>query len=371
MKIGVVGLGKLGFPFALALDRAGHKVQGWDESPQIWEWFTAREWPHIEKGVPELLPEHRIKWTPPSMMDCEVVFVAVQTPHPPYAYRQDFDYSYLAAALDFQAPIVAVVSTVLPGTWRRLFTGVENYVYNPSFIAMGTVIEDLARAEFNLLGTDKTDTDPLIEVWRTLNDAPIVETGITEAEAIKVAYNSFISAKIALANTWGWLGEKVGFNSDAVWHAWSLSERRLLSPAYLKAGMADGGACHPRDLVALSWLAETNGVHNLFADLIEQRNAHTDWMADLLPDGVVIFGRAFKPESEIETGSASMLLAEYLTGRGKTWTLGEDPEPGPVNFIATAHKRYRLIQWPEGSTVYDPHGIIDRQEGVEVIYLGR
>jgi UDPglucose 6-dehydrogenase len=167
------------------------------------------------------------------------------------------------------------------------------------------------------------------------------------------------------------LGEKVGFNSDAVWHAWSLAERRLLSPSYLKAGMADGGACHPRDLIALSWLAQEHGVFDLFGGLVDQREAHTRWLASMLPEGTVIFGRSFKPESEIDTGSASQLLAHYLTMQGKAYVLADDPQPGQWNFIATAHKRYKDIHWPEGVTVIDPHGLIPKRAGVNVIHLGR
>lgn len=377
MKIGIVGAGKLGFPFALALDQAGHQVFIEDSSEQIRDLYERRLWPHAEKGVPELLAGHRIKW---GLDDCQIVFVAVQTPHqkeydgttPLPDTRADFDYAPLAVAISIiDAPLVAVVSTVLPGTWKHLFTGVENYVYNPSFIAMGTVIDDLRNAEFNLIGSDRTDVRPLIALWRTINQAPNVETDITTAEAVKVAYNSFISMKIALANTWGWLGEKVGFDSDRVMDALTLADRRLISAAYLKPGMGDGGACHPRDLIALSWLAKEYGTFDLFGSLAKQREAHAEWLASMLPDGIVIFGRSFKPDVNIDTGSPALLVAHFLAEQGKTFTIGEDPTPGEYNFVATAHSRYREVRWPEGSTVWDPHGIIPDQSGVDVIRTGR
>lgn len=377
MKLGIVGIGKLGFPLALAFDAVGHQVFVTDTSPEIKRHFEARTWPHVERHVPEMLESHRIKWGLPAGLD--VAFVTVQTPHLPRydgthpldETRADFDYTYLAEALTVEAETVAVVSTVLPGTWRRLFTDVDNYVYNPSFIAMGTVIDDLRRAEFNLIGSDSADTRKLVEVWRTVNDAPNLETGITEAEAVKVAYNSYISMKVALANTWGWLGHQVGFNSGVVMEALALADRRLISRAYMQPGMGDGGACHPRDLIALSWLAREHRIYDLFGGLAEQREVHTEWLASFLPDGVVIFGQAFKPDVQIDTGSASLLLAYFLERQGTRFILGDDPEPGRFNFIATAHTRYREIQWPQGSVVLDPHGIIKDQAGVKVIRLGR
>lgn len=377
MRIGFVGSGKLGFPMALAFDRAGHEVWVTDPSPEIRKHFEARTWPHVELHVPRILEHHRLKWGRP---ECDLVFVAVQTPHleqfdgthPLTEDRADFDYTYLTQALsEVSAPLVAVVSTVLPGTWKRLFTEVENYVYNPSFIAMGTVIDDLARAEFNLIGSEGVDTRNLIEAWRSVNDAPNFECGITEAETIKVAYNSFISAKIALSNTWGWLGDEIGFNAGTVMEALKLADRRLISRSYLNPGMGDGGACHPRDLIALSWLAREYGVYDLFGSLAEHRETHTEWLASQLPDGVVIFGKSFKPESNIVTGSPSLLLAHFLTQQGKSFILADDPLPGRWNFIATAHSRYRDIEWPRGSVVVDPHGLIRDQAGVKIIRVGR
>lgn len=378
MKLAVIGIGKLGFPHALAFDRAGHEVSVFDQSDAIRRHFESRTWPHVEQDLDDHLASHKINWVEPSALDVDVCFVAVQTPHDPLfdgtslmvEPPQDFDYTYLQDALtQIQAPTVAVVSTVLPGTWRRLFTGVENYVYNPSFVAMGTVIPDLRRAEFNLIGTEGTNIDKLEELWRTVNDAPLLQTGITEAEAVKVAYNTFISVKVGLANTWGWLAEKVGFNSDVVTAAWGLADRRLLSGKYLSAGMADAGPCHPRDLIALSWLARKHRVYDLFGDLIAQREAHLYWLAEFLPDGVIIFGEAYKPDVDISDGSSTLLLGDILSDLGKSFIIGEDP--GAVNFIATAHTRYRDIRWPEGSTVVDPHGFIQDQPGVQVLRPGR
>ena len=59
--------------------------------------------------------------------------------------------------------------------------------------------------------------------------------------------------------------------------------KRLLSPAYLRGGMGDGGGCHPRDNIALSWLArEVDLSYDLFEALMVCRERQTEWLAELI-----------------------------------------------------------------------------------------
>ena len=52
---------------------------------------------------------------------------------------------------------------------------------------------------------------------------------------------------------------------DKVTQALAKSTQRIVSPAYMKAGMGDGGACHPRDNIALRWMSENLGLgYDLF-----------------------------------------------------------------------------------------------------------
>src|SRR5690606_21623975 len=140
--------------------------------------------------------------------------------------------------------------------FRSLFGDDIPYAYTPQFIAMGTVLDDYLHPEFNLIGVD----DPVAAVtlesfYATINDALPVITDVTTAEGIKVSYNAWLTAKTVIANAWGEMCERLGMDFDAMFEAWSLSRDRLISPRYMKAGMSDGGGCHPRDNIAMSWLA--------------------------------------------------------------------------------------------------------------------
>ena len=55
MRIGVIGLGKLGLPCALAIEAKGHIVCGYDISPQVQEIVKSRKIPYKEAGAQKLL----------------------------------------------------------------------------------------------------------------------------------------------------------------------------------------------------------------------------------------------------------------------------------------------------------------------------
>ncbi len=344
MKVGFVGLGKLGLPCALAAQAAGHQVAGYDTSPEVKEVLRTRKLPYTEKDAAELLANSHIQWRKPDDLSewADLVFVAVQTPHQPEYEgttrlsdeRADFDYTHLSKACESlsTAKFVVVISTVLPGTIERVVKPhilAERLLYNPFFIAMGTTIPDFRSPEFVLVGTDGAHPGPLREFYAAIHDRPIFVTTIRTAELTKVAYNTFIGLKIAFANAMMELCEKTGADVDDLVDALSLANKRLLSPAYLRGGMGDGGGCHPRDNIALSWLAREVGLsYDLFEALMVCRERQTEWLADLILEEqnmtaeyrpIEILGKAYKSETALTVGSPATLLANILRERNVTF----------------------------------------------------
>ena len=344
MKVGFLGLGKLGLPCALAVEKAGHPVKGFDPSPEVQRIVVSKSLPYREDQAQELLLESSIEVVEPEELAkwADLIFVAVQTPHqeqyegistlPPH--RADFDYSWLkdAVASVPRAKCLVVISTVLPGTMDGIFEAglcdPQKTLYNPFFIAMGTTIPDFRNPEFVLVGTDYAHPGPLRELYSTIHSRPIFVTTIKTAELTKVAYNTFIGLKIAFANTMMEICHKTGADVDDLVDALSLASTRILSPAYLRGGMGDGGGCHPRDNIAMSWLArELDLSYDIFEALMLCREKQTQWLADLakaeeLP--IVIKGKAYKPETNLTVGSPALLLASLLEEDGVDFS-HEDP----------------------------------------------
>lgn len=421
MKIGFMGLGKLGLPCALAIERAGHEVMGFDPGQQTIDVIASKKLAYREAGAQVLLDKSNIRLVGVGDLveQCDLVFVAVQTPHHPRyegvtrlpTKRVDFDYKHLCKAIHGLAQEallhgketkVVIISTVLPGTVDREIRpiierhgGFIKLCYNPFFIAMGTTIHDFTHPEYVLFGVDDGPTAELAEkFYKTIHDRPFYKTTVRNAELIKVAYNTFISTKIAFVNTLMEVCHKTGCDVDAVTDAMKMADERLISPRYLTAGMGDGGGCHPRDNIALSWLARRLDMgFDFFESIMMQRERQTDWFADMVEDAsashpglpVIILGEAFKPETNLTVGSPSVLLRNILKERGIDAQM-IDPQvhpdhaqllpfisehPPAVFFVGTRHDVFTTLKYPKGSIILDPHRYVPDQDGVEVIRIGQ
>lgn len=403
MRVGFVGCGKLGLMVALAIESCGHQVKGYDINPDIAKYLDGtKQYPYTERGSGCLFPITKMKMVPlAELCDwADILFLAPQTPHetqyeghlPLPETRADFNYDYLRMCVgdvcrELVRPTTCVlISTVLPGTLERDVLPVLNsnfrLVYEPLFIAMGTVIHDFLHPEFVLIGLHDTQAaKELTKFYSTIHTKPLFFTDLKTAEGIKVFYNTFITAKTVLANLYGEMAERLGMNVDDIFQALSLATDRLLSPKYLQAGMGDGGGCHPRDNIALSFIARKCGLSfDFFTALMRAREKHCEWLADLIEQHmgnleIVILGTAFKPETNIETGSPALLLSAILNRRGLGHGLWQEWLPKQTRpklyFIGCKHARWAKVQFLEGSVVIDPFRYIPEQRGVEVIPIGK
>jgi UDPglucose 6-dehydrogenase len=355
----------------------------------------------------------------------DLVFVAVPTPHHPdydgsrpssHLPGKDFDYEQVSAVLEElngllrEPQLVVLVSTVLPGTIRRLLQPhVRSYrfVYNPYFIAMGSVEWDMVHPEMVLIGTEdgatSLDAAMLISFYRPLmkNDPRYVVCTWDEAEAIKVFYNTFISAKISLVNMIQDVAEKNGnINTDVVTDALAKSTLRITGPKYLHAGMGDAGPCHPRDNIALSFLSERLDLgYDLFRAIMRSREIQARNLARLLVQhairtGLPIFihGKSYKPDLPLVEGSYSVLVGHYCAELGSPPTyvdplaadcIGDRPRQVLKGVFLLAHnprvtfdylgetrERPLYCEIEPGSVVIDPWREFSPSPGIEIFHFG-
>ncbi len=280
----------------------------------------------------------------------EWIFIAVPTPHEegydgsvPSSHMTPKDFGHDAVKDALQKvnqyattpKKVVLISTVLPGTTRRHFITLldkkHQFLYNPYLIAMGSVKWDMVNPEMIMIGTEdgnpNTLAGELIDIYKTImQNNPRYEIGTwDECEAIKIFYNTFISAKVGLANMIQDFALKIGnINVDVVTNALARSTMRIMGPKYMTAGMGDAGACHPRDNIALRWLAQEYEVgYDLFDTIMHAREIQAKNLALFLVAEakksnlpIVIHGKAYKPDVPYCIGSYSTLVGYYVEQEG-------------------------------------------------------
>lgn len=387
-KVAMIGVGKLGQDCAEMMAEK-HDVVGYDVSPRN-PTFPMKD--TIQEAV-----EGR-----------DLIFIAAPTPHDPiyggetptsHLPNKDFDYTIvreiLAEVNKYATPaqLVVLISTVLPGTIRReLRPEITNarFIYNPYLIAMGTIKYDMVNPEMVIIGTEDGsvtgDAKELIDFYKTfMQNDPRYEVGTwDEAEAIKIFYNTFISAKVGIVNMIQDVAEKNGnMNVDVVTGALARSTYRITGPAYMTAGMGDGGACHPRDNIALRYMAEQLDLgYDLFDSIMRAREVQARNMAHRCLEfgkNVTIVGKAYKPGVHYTNGSASMLVGHYIEEQGGTVNY-YDEHTGDLDIKSDTTDVYLIGYWDkyvtklvflEKATVVDPWRKIDStQHSGKIVHYG-
>ena len=386
----MIGVGKLGQDCAEVMADAGYDVVGYD----------------IEPRTPAFPMRNSIQ---EAVSDRDIIFIAAPTPHDPiyggetptsHLPNKDFDYTIVKSILTEvnkyvnKNQLVVLISTVLPGTVRsQLEPCITNarFIYNPYLIAMGTIKWDMVNPEMVIIGTEDGsitgDAEELIDFYKVfMQNDPRYEVGTwDEAESIKIFYNTFISTKLALVNMIQDVAETNGnINVDVVTNALKKSTYRIMGPAYMTAAFGDAGACHPRDNIALRWLADRLELgYDLFDAIMTAREVQAERMAlRCLNNGrnVTIIGKAYKPCVPYTNGSASMLVGYYIEKHGGNLNY-YDPNTGDHDLRENWTQVYLIGYWEPfveniqfkdpGAVVIDPwRKITSRQHTGEIIYYG-
>jgi UDPglucose 6-dehydrogenase len=388
-KVAMIGVGKLGQDCAEVMAEH-YQVVGYD----------------VEPRSPAFPMMSSIK---DAVEDSNFIFIAAPTPHDPmyggetptsHLPNKDFDYTIVKNILQEvnrhvnKKQLVVLISTVLPGTVRSqlepLITNAR-FIYNPYLIAMGTVKYDMINPEMVIIGTEDGsltgDAQELIDFYNPLmKNNPRYEVGTwDEAESIKIFYNTFISTKLALVNMIQDVAETNGnINVDVVTNALAKSSYRIMGPAYMTAGLGDGGACHPRDNIALRYLADKLDLgYDLFDAIMTAREVQSERIAKkCISQGknVTIVGKAYKPGVHYTIGSPSLLVGHYIEQLGgnvnyydkNTGDLDLKSEWTEVYLIGYWEEWVKYVEFPNGSIVIDPWRKLQTVDGAnfELIHYG-
>lgn len=346
MKIAVLGLGYVGAVSAGCLARDGHEVIGVDTEPRKIELINAGKTPIIENDIGRIIGQQveagRLRATADvaaAVGQADVCLVCVGTPS---RANGDIELKYVrrvceqigaALRLHHGAPVIAIRSTMLPGTMRETViptlesssgrrAGTDFGVcINPEFLREGTAVHDFYHPPKTVIGElNRASGDLLASLYANM-PGPMIRADIETAEMVKYADNAWHALKVGFANEIGNLCKGLEVDSHRVMDIFCKDTKLNLSPYYLKPGFAFGGSCLPKDLRALLYKAKTLDVSlPILAAILPSNEQQIDrGVRAVIEQGskrVGILGFSFKAGTDDLRESPVVELTERLIGKG-------------------------------------------------------
>lgn len=344
-RITVLGVGYVGLVTAACFADLGNQVICLDVIQEKIAKLKRGELPIYEPGLEEMVQRNaaagRLLFTTDyaeAIPNAEFIFVAVGTPS---GVDGEADLKYIRTAVESIArhmdgyTIIVNRSTVPVGTGdstaqtlieRGKKQGIDfQVVSNPEFTREGSAIYDFLNPDRVVLGSvDANAAEAVADLYRVFTQN-IMITDLRTAEMIKYASNAFLAMKISFINEIASICEKLGADVKLVAQGMGADQR--IGAAFLNAGLGFGGSCFPKDVKALTYMAEVNGLHPQLLRAVmdinrDQRRRVIVQLRELLGNlrgkTIGLLGLSFKPNTDDIREAAAIDLAHMLENEGAT-----------------------------------------------------
>ena len=403
-KIGVLGMGHVGLPTALGLADLGWQILGADSSESLLDQLRAGQAPFYEPGLEKLLSKHLGKKFHPiadleqTIREATILFVCVGTPQ---RENGEADLSQVEAvartiAQNLNGYKLIVEKSTVPAVtaqWvkRTILRYAKNaprndgspaaevreqaesvpdrfdfdVASNPEFLQEGAAVRDVFRPYRIVCGVESERARMILEeLYRPLHSTVLV-TGLSTAELIKHAANSFLAMKISFINMIADLCELVG--ADVTQVACGVGMDPRIGPQFLNAGIGFGGYCFPKDLRAFIRLADQYGldfsllkeVENINRRRIEvflKKVRQALWV--LQDKTIAVLGLAFKPSTDDIREAPGLKIVNALLSEGARLRL-HDPQAIPTTKAVLPENGDTVVYCEDAYTAAQhAHGLI-------------
>ncbi|HEX6586452.1 MAG TPA: nucleotide sugar dehydrogenase, partial [Solirubrobacterales bacterium] len=286
MRVGVIGLGYVGLPLAVAFAEEGHQVVGLDADPRKID-ALAEGRSYVEDVSSEriraldglLVVTSRY----PDLSSCDAVIICVPTPltnsrEPDLNHMVDAGAS-LAAVLQ-KGQLIVLESTTYPGTTRErlkpileesgLAAGREFHLaFSPERIDPGRTDYTIRTTPKVVGGLTEACTERAVELYSQICDEVVEVSSPDAAELSKLLENIFRSVNIALVNELAMLCETLGID---IWEVIDAAASKPFGFMRFDPGPGMGGHCLPVDPFYLSFKAREHDFYTEFIELAGKIN---------------------------------------------------------------------------------------------------
>jgi UDPglucose 6-dehydrogenase len=353
MNISVVGTGYVGLVTGTCLAETGHTVYCVDNNKDKVEKLSNGQITIFEPGLETFfhrnIKEGRLHFTT-SLKDAvdktDIIFLALPTP-PGEDGSADLQYilsvSEELGKLISSYKVIVDKSTVPVGTAEKVKAQIAknckvdfDVVSNPEFLREGSAFEDFMKPDRIIIGTSSEKAKHIMaELYAPFvrQGNPVLFMDELSAEMTKYAANSYLAMRISFMNEMANLCEKAGADVDMVRKGMGSDNR--IGKRFLFPGIGYGGSCFPKDVKALSFIANEYDYDFKILKSVMQVNQlqrelftgkiKTYFSNNLVGKKIALWGIAFKPNTDDIREAPSLFVAEQMTKAGAS-VHAYDPE---------------------------------------------
>lgn len=329
MKVTVVGLGKVGLPFA-AVTSKYYKVVGIDFNK---EW-VAKLKSNVLLTEPYLntyLKKYPFNITTDfnQVHDTDIVFVVVGS------QREEYSVNSVLRALEMVSPyltsgeqVIVIMSTLRPGSMRKailpflkrkkLSYKIKGICYNPVFVALGSAIEYFNNPEFVVIGESNPEAGIVLEDFykKISPTSKFYHSNIENVEVLKFALNLALINKISLLNTLTEFCEKYGADIDFVTEVLK-QDSRIAGIKMFRGGLGFGGTCFPVDARSIKKSQIKKNLDTFLIDAIIKINERqiqrtVQLIKSMKENKISVLGVTYKPNVDLSTESQALEIVKRL-----------------------------------------------------------